>query len=249
MQKEQAYFFNLFTSVLFGLVPVFIMIFLWNAIYQSGGQVSSFSTQEIISYFFASFLISSFVDASGIAIEISRDIRTGNINNLILKPISHCSYMFQKLIGQKLYFLLLMLIPSFLFCILFHWQLSFHLSRIPLFFIAIFTAFILNYLIYYLIGILSFWFLENGGIIQLWRNLTSIISGEKIPLFLFPLCIQHLFFFLPFRYTIYYPISVFIEPEIRGEELLIAWIWIILLYLISLFLWRKGVNLNEGVGI
>lgn len=249
MKSEKIYLFNFISSSIFGFIPVVVMLFVWNAVFNSGGKVSDLDSYHIVTYYFFSYITASLVNATAIARDISMDIRTGTINNVLLKPVSYMQYVFHRHLGQKSFLCLVLVIPASVFYLVFRNHITIYFSRIILFAGALVLAFILNFLLYYLIGILSFWFMDNGGLIQLWSNLLSITSGERFPLFLFPASIQLILGFFPFKYTVYFPVSIMVEPQVAYGNFGVMLLWIIVLGGIVKLLWNKGCEMNEGVGI
>ena len=249
IKSETSYVFNTMSASILGLLPVVIIIFLWKAVLKNGGSINNLGLEQIISYYFAAYIVSCIVDASEIAREISTSIRAGQINNFLIKPLSYRRYMLQKHIGKKIFQIITLSIPSIIFYCIYRENIYIEFNHLGWFFLSLIMALLLNFYIFFFIGILSFWFIENGGLIQLWKNIMQIITGEKIPLYLFPAAVQAVFFILPFKYVVYFPVSILLEKNMDYGSLLVQAVWLLVMLLIVRITWDRGCRMNEGVGI
>ncbi|KYH34836.1 hypothetical protein CLTEP_11510 [Clostridium tepidiprofundi DSM 19306] len=247
--ERKIYMFNTVMSVLLGFIPVLVMIFLWNAIYKSGLKIDDFNKNSIITYFFLVYIVSNITEASNIARKISGDIRSGAINNILIKPINHLKYTFLLYLSDKIIDTIITIIPSIVFAFLARKYITINLHKMVPFLLALIIGCILNFLIYYIIGLSSFWSINNGGIIQLWNNLIAIVSGNKFPISFLPIFFQKILILLPFEYTVYLPISILLGKTLSVTTIMIEFCWIIVMYILSKIIWKKGVALNEGVGM
>ena len=249
IKSETSYVFNTMSASVLGMLPVVIMIFLWKAVLKSGGIINDLRLEQIISYYFVAYIVSCIVDASEIAREISMSIRAGQINNFLIKPLSYPKYMLQKHVGKKIFQVITISIPSVIFYYIYSENINIQFNHLGWFLFSLIMAVLLNFYIFFFIGILSFWFIENGGLIQLWRNVMQIITGEKIPLYLFPVTVQAAFFILPFKYVVYFPVSILLEKNVDYGSLLVQVAWLLVMLLIVRITWNRGCRINEGVGI
>jgi len=248
-RERKVYMFNTVMSVLLGFIPVLIMIFLWNKIYESGLKIDNFNKNSIITYFFWVYIVSNITEASTIARKISEDIRSGSINNVLIKPINHLRYTFLLYLCEKIVDTIIIVIPSSIFALLARDYISIDPQKIAPFLLVLILGCILNFLIYYIIGLSSFWSVNNNGIIQLWKNLISIVSGNKFPITFLPMFFQNILIVLPFEYTVYLPISILLGKSLSITIIIIELFWIIFMYILSKIIWKNGVALNEGVGM
>ena len=157
--------------------------------------------------------------------------------------------MLQKHIGKKIFQIITLSIPSIIFYCIYRENIYIEFNHLGWFFLSLIMALLLNFYIFFFIGILSFWFIENGGLIQLWKNIMQIITGEKIPLYLFPAAVQAVFFILPFKYVVYFPVSILLEKNMDYGSLLVQAVWLLVMLLIVRITWDRGCRMNEGVGI
>ena len=95
LQNILVYRVNFLFRSVFGLIPLMATIYLWRAIYagkDSGDRVAGYTLASMISY----YLVVTFVDMLTAVNEddwqIAADIKDGNINQFLLKPIDYLIY-------------------------------------------------------------------------------------------------------------------------------------------------------------
>jgi ABC-2 type transport system permease protein len=126
----------------------------------------------------------------------------------------------------------------------------------PLWAIAsIALGFLMMFLINYSAGILAFWLTRTDGIRSLLRFIRDILAGVFVPLSFFPIAVQKALFFLPFQFTAYVPVRVFIGSyELAGISMDIPLIVglqaaaVLAMWGLSWLLFRLGIRRYTGVG-
>ena len=130
-------------------------------------------------------------------------------------------------------------------------SLNTSLGNILLFLPPILAALILNFFIFLCVSTLAFWLTEIWAAFLGMNLAINILSGGIFPLDIFGETALKFFDLLPFKYTIYYPISILNGRISSGEVfqgLIVQCIWIGLLYLLSKALWNKGMKKYVAVG-
>ncbi len=204
---------------------------------------------NLVIYF---LLVSVIGAAAGFdAHNVATDIRDGDINPFLLKPVS---YMWLKFTATFPHSLLKLSVGILIFISLRFLGLSFSSSAsdLILFFVALFLSILGNYLIYFAVGLFAFWTKHIFGLASIVSIGSSLVSGRIIPLELLPPSIIFLSNFLPFRYFIFFPVQIFMNKLILPEilsGLAMEIFWITILYLLSLLVWKTGQKQLEAVGI
>lgn len=141
------------------LIPSLVMFYLWSVILKDGQTVGGFNKSQLIIYYLGVNLINSFVWYA-IDWELNDDIHSGELSNIIHRPISIQSYYFFKMIGDRLANLL-MLLPFLLIGLAFiigkNLLIVSFLKAIELI-VSIILAMVLWFLFSYIIGCAAYWF-------------------------------------------------------------------------------------------
>jgi ABC-2 type transport system permease protein len=126
--------------------------------------------------------------------------------------------------------------------------LSFHASPVSLYGVLMFMptllfALILNFLIFFCVGMWAFWLSEIGFLFEAVRIVIVVLSGGIFPLEIFGSTVCGLLKYLPFAYAVGFPVDVLIGT-VTGPAVIIGLvsqiIWIGLLLLFSGYLWNIG---------
>lgn len=124
------------------------------------------------------------------------------------------------------------------------------LPNVLLFFLSMFLAVTLNFLIFFCVGILAFWFSEVSYLFMSISALINLTGGGLFPLDVFGPVINGILNYLSFKYTIYFQISILktdnIEYICRG--LVIQLLWICILVVVGNIWWNRGMNKYISAG-
>ena len=90
LQNTFVYRWNYFLRALFGLIPLAGTIFLWRAIFQEpGGKgFGGYDYGSMIYYYLLTILVSNLVTPTEDDWQIAADIREGQINSFLTKPLA-----------------------------------------------------------------------------------------------------------------------------------------------------------------
>lgn len=251
--KEAAvYRENVRLNFFFGLIPLLINIYLWSAIYRSkGNTIGGYTYSQMITYFFLVFIITKLTDNRNLAVQLSELIQEGTLNNSLLKPVNFITYQFSLIFSEKVVLFLNISIPLLIFILLLRNYIVINLSQILMFMVSVFLSLVLNYIIYFIIGTLTVWLEEISALLDLWRNVTSFLSGAIFPLTLLTPKIRMIISFLPFKYTVFVPIDIYMGNLTGNDlikELFIQIVWIVILAIVLKLVWRKAIEDYSGYG-
>ena len=248
------YRINFLISLISAAYPIFIQSFLWAAIFQSSDQplVYGFTFRQMIAYTFMAGLVTRLV-RTGFEYEIMDDVKTGKYSRFLVQPLGYfpyrvCSFFGEKLPGQVMILTILALVMTLLVTF---WGASFGFVRILAFLVAILLATALNFLIFYCISAMSFWIVDVGFLFEGIRIVTVLLAGGIFPLQVFGELFNQISNWLPFKYTVNYPINVLngmITPAGILQGTLIQLLWMGICLGLASFLWRLGSRRYVAVG-
>src|SRR4051812_28746854 len=120
LQNTFVYRWNYFLRALFGLIPLAGTIFLWRAVFkESGGGLHGYDYGSMIYYYLLTILVSNLVSPTEDEFQIAADIREGQINALLTKPMSYLAYRTSIFLSARLVYSFVTLPPIALIFIYF----------------------------------------------------------------------------------------------------------------------------------
>ncbi|MGQ9638639.1 MAG: ABC transporter permease [Thermodesulfobacteriota bacterium] len=250
-----AYRVNFFMEVLSGIFTSLIVILLWLAIYRSSGQqiIGGYSLPEMVTYLLGGGLINSFILSTAENPETSQNIQDGTLSTFLIKPLNPYVVWFTRDLGTKAFYFFLGLIGYLVVAFFFRDYLlgvsSFR--HLFLFILALILSSLLQFFLFEALSLLSFWVENTYGLRFTMRVIMEVVGGAIIPLSFFPEILQKIFEFLPFPFMIYLPMKIYLGkialPEVWIEFLKEA-AWIIVLSILNLIIWKKGIRQYVAMG-
>ncbi len=120
LQNTFVYRWNYFLRALFGLIPLAGTVFLWSAVFKErGGGLHGYDYGSMIYYYLLTLLVSNLVVPTEDEFQIAADIRDGQINALLTKPMSYLAYRTSIFLSGRLVYSLVTLPPIALIFIYF----------------------------------------------------------------------------------------------------------------------------------
>ena len=232
-------FISLFSS--------FISYFLWMAIYGSSesGVIGNLTQNEMVVYIFMVYITSSLVSIS-VSTWVGYDVVEGRVAMNLIKPIDYRASLIAQALGDMLYHLV---VPSIFIWIGIEIYKVFvlgmpvvSLPTLVLYICSVLLSFLLYVLFDFCFGMLAFFTTYIFGLRMAKSALLSFLTGQLIPISLFPEVTQRIFDCLPFSSMIYTPVMIYLG-KYTGSEL--AWalgrqfIWVILLYWGGSLIWKQ----------
>ena len=248
------YRLNFAFSILSAIAPVVIQTALWTRLYApgSGDTLFGFTFSQMIAYTVVANLVSRLV-RTGFEYELNADIRTGGLDRYLVKPIGYFGFRLCVFLGSKS-------VPTGLNLVLLAgaaWALNAVLG-VPVsvmaafaFVASIVVAFILNFLIFWCVGMAGFWLTEIGFLFEAARIVIITASGGIFPLAVFGSRGQAVLGTLPFRFTIQFPTELLcgrIPAAQVPAEFGLALLWIGALAVLARVLWNAGIRRFAAVG-
>jgi len=225
------------------VLRVYILRALWTALYAQNAAPINLPLHSMITYATIAMLMSLILEVDGTRL-IREKLREGTIATDLMKPISVPLYFFSDGIGQTLLHAILV-VPSLL-CAL----LLVHIDLAPP---ATFAAFLLafsvgygvNFFLNFLMNCVAFWTLETFAAQLIVRWVSDLLSGQVIPLMLFPGIVGRIVFALPFAAIYSTPLLIYvgvIPPAQWAASIAIQLMWLVLFAALSTMVWRAASN-------
>lgn len=255
MGVEQAleYRVSFFLSMLSAAFPVIIQTTMWNYLYKYSDAVAIFGYQqgEILLYTLLATIVSQLIGA-GVEKEVNRDIKMGGLNKYLIRPVAYKRYQFFHFLGQKVPRVMIVAPVMAVIIILAFWQgLPVSAGRVIAFLVSLGLALVLNFSVFYCIGLLAFWLTDVDKLFGTIRIVLTVVSGGVFPLDIFGGLVETLVNLLPFGYTTQFPVNI-INGRFGWERMGIGFAvqigWIFFFVCLGEYMWKHGVKRYAAVG-
>ncbi len=229
----------------------FVYLVLWRAVATAqGGSVGEYTTGEFAAYYIA-FLLVNQATYTWIMYEYEFQIRQGWLSPALLRPVHPVHADIAQNVSTKLIGLPVILLAASALVLAFRPVAHLQLWAILLFLPALLLAFLIRFLVEWLLAMMAFWVTRVSAINQIYFVLVLFLSGEIAPLELFPRAIQVLATVLPFRWMIGFPIELALgrlTPLDAAVGLVAQLAWLAVAYGLATVVWRRGIRAYSAVG-
>jgi len=254
LQNTFVYRWNYFLRAVFGLIPLAGTVFLWNAVFKErGGGLHGYDYGSMIYYYLLALLISNLVTPTEDEWQIASDIREGQINALLTKPMSYLAYRFSIFLSGTLVYTAVTLPPIVLIFLYFRHYITPPEHDITYVFttVSILMSALIQFFITYSLAMMAFWILEISTIVFIVYSFEYFLGGQMFPIDIMPAGIQAAMKWLPFYYELFCPVAIFLE-RLKGVELMQAFAiqtgWLFLTWAAARTMWRRGLGHYQAVG-
>ena len=245
LQYRSAAIAGVFTQIFFGLV--FIMVYL--AFYQSSSVVQAMTIEEVVTFIWLQQAFFALIYLPHKDKEIINMIKTGDVSYELCRPQNIYFKWYSKIYATKLSNTLLRFIPALLIAFIMPKPLNISnpesITALIIFIIAIILSSFLVTALITLYHVLVFYTLEADGVLNMFINISEILSGAIIPLPFFPTFLRKIALNLPFHYTTDLPFRLYTGniPHIEAYPLLIKeLVWITIIILLGYLLTKNALK-------
>lgn len=236
------------TSFILNMIsPIIVLcgqVLLWKGIFKlnNASDFADMSRNAMFSYILIAFVLNNSLNWST-ENSLSKDIRNGTVVSKMIRPTTFLSQniadMFGGVLIQGLFYTLLVIVIFFiaakdLFMPSFSNLLLFALSAI--------LGMILRLMINDFFSLLCFFVTGYLGIAWLKNAITNFFSGAMIPITLFPVTLKSIAGYLPFKYMIQVPISIFLGEYTFADGIktyTVQILWILFFIILHCLIYRK----------
>lgn len=247
----EAYRYRVYPSELLAIVArriteVTLYITFWLII--SRYSTVTISAQGIIGYYLIiNGLTSFFFTQMGAGSDLIKQIRTGELNQVLIKPMPALLSPFASRTGKNFINLILGLLQVVIGIIIAGGLGNSNYYLLP---VLIFNALVINIALNIILGCLGFYFIEAGGIKNMFLHIISLCGGVLMPLFFMPTAVANaLQIFTPFP-AAQYQLTIFLQGQypLNYWFVLIGFFWAIATMFLALKFWQFSLSKYEAVG-
>lgn len=252
VQEAAAYRVNHILSFLVAAVPLLALLLLWDQVIAPQGRLVGFSRGEMLTYF---ILTRWLYELTGPAVwgDITHEIYQGDLAFHLLRPQRYDLYHFALILGSKLPYALVglgVVVPLAL-SVGAAWVWPPTVGAWVAFGVSTALAMALAYAFTFLFSLSAFWLEDSDGVSLLVDFVVPLAAGALLPLDLFPRPVAALLHALPFAQLLYFPAQVYLG-RVSGAAWLsgigIQLAWLVGLFLLNGWVWRRGLRRFRAVG-
>ncbi|MDZ4852418.1 MAG: ABC-2 family transporter protein [Pirellulaceae bacterium] len=248
-------------GTLMRFLPIITQIFLWWAIFQSinptqpeKATLVGYTFPDMVAYYLLTMLGRAFSSMPGLASNIARQIREGEIKRFLVQPVDLIGYLLLSRVAHKLAYYSVATLP---FALVFFLCRSFFTDGFPsgmqflAFILSLLMSFVLGFFLEACIGLAGFWFMEISSLLFVYMLFSFFLSGHMFPLDILPEPWLSIVQYLPLKYLAYFPAAVFLG-KVQGAQLwldmAVLFGWTIGFMVLSRYLYSAGLRRYSGYG-
>lgn len=234
LQYRAAAIAGISTQLFFG----FVNLLVYMAFYSSGSSTDvGITIEQLTTYLWLNQTFFALIYIWYRDADLIKMIRNGDIAYELCRPSNLYAMWFTRIYASKLSQALLRGIPLLIIASLLPkpYRLTYpNIQTILIFIIALVISSLLISAIIVLIYVISCYLLDESGIFGIFSTISDILSGQAIPLALFPKFLSKIVSFLPFAYISDFAFRVFCQnitgiAIIKGFIINIVWLLIIII--------------------
>ena len=240
--KRSAYRFNHLMSILNTCLQIFIFWGIYKALYGGRDEVDGI-TMVMVS---TSFILSMGLKAVFYVDDyfLPSKVWDGSIANEFLRPVSFRGRMLAENSGNAIFNIIFLFLPALIISIvLIGIQPPKNVAMFFLFFLSAMLGYGVLWTISFVVQAASFWAINVWSLATLKDVLVNVFSGTMIPLWFMPEWIYEALKATPFPYIYFTPVQIYLGQLSFSEILkqcIVQLVWILLIYLLGSFLWKRG---------
>ena len=235
-----AYRLRYYTGIVTYFIYVSVYYFIWKAIFAHSAHIEGFNFSQILTYVAVGWIIRSFY-FNNIDQDIATQVTEGTLVMNLIKPVSLQGLLTAVALGQAVFRLALLTLPSALVLMLVYpIRKPASLLHFVAFFASSFLSFFIVAAINFAVGTFAIRLKSILGLLRAKYFLLELFSGLLLPISFFPHSIQKAMAVMPFQYISYVPVLLYLG-KINGSTILwqlgIQVFWVLALAAIGHGMW------------
>jgi ABC-2 type transport system permease protein len=219
-----------------------VMLALWSEVAREA-PVGNFGEKEFVAYFLATLVV-RILTGSWVVWEMNTEIRQGDLGMRLLRPIHpFLHYATDNLAALPLRALFTLPVVALALVWVGRGHVTTDLPHLAIALVGTLGAWAVVFSAMLVVGSLGLFWESSLALYDLWLGLFFIFSGYLMPLSFFPGWLRVVSYWLPFRYTLAFPVETMLglaSLEEALRSLLVQWVYVAGLLGLALTLWRRG---------
>lgn len=240
--------------VLLGTIPLVAAYVLWTAVfrYSSSPTIAGYNFSELITYQFMATMLFQINLPWSVQSQVSAEIRLGEINRYLLRPIPYGPFRALRYAGYNTVFVSLWIVPTALILLSLGDDLVFVSAEMTMYaLIGAALGFWLQFVIVYCLALNAFWFDEVFGLFLCYQLISRFSSGELVPLELLPGWLYDALQYTPFPGIAWAPLRTYLgklSPDEILRHITTTACWLVAFMCLARWLWWRGIRKYSAFG-
>lgn len=249
-QDATAYRIEFLIEILgYAFVPAAIQMVLWYAIFKVGGvsSVQGMQYADMILYTLVSMLFSQ-VRGGDHDFELQEMIREGNLSNYLLRPVGVVEFVYIRGAASRLFVAMISLVLG---CIASAFITELSVVRMLSAMLIAVMGNIIHYQLGAILATTAFYWEEAFSVLMVKNMVVGLLSGELLPLNLFPKSFEWVWKSTPFYLYVFGPVQIALGKWTYGqflESFIIGAAWMIALFFGIRLSWKVGLKKYVSIG-
>ena len=234
------------------VLTALIEVAFWSAVFKSQSnstEVGGFTLSSYLSYAIWASFMARISSNWMYEFRMTEEIEMGSLSTLLLRPMNFFEYYLSQFLGYKFVTTLIsLMIPALL---IYELGLPTLWTRLGLSLILTFYYLIFLYLVSFIVSTLAFHMTKIHGITVAKNLMLLILSGELLPIDLFPEPYRNWLLHLPFSNGVFVPVA-YVCGRIELEQMIGGFVsisvGILVLAALAHFFWMQGLKSYLGTG-
>lgn len=233
------------------LLPTFVQSILWRAVIEStpDGQIAGYDYDAMFRYVVASLLVANVVKVDAIERQIANAIKDGTLNKFLAQPVDFGFYNLMTFLADST--------PTIVGGALVYAAMlgSGFVSATAIQIVSgvavLSCAALISFWLSFIIATLAFYMDEVWTLFVMKGMALWLLTGQIIPLDLFPESAQRILKWLPFGYLAFAPTKMLLGDYSTDEIAFSVWVvfsWTLGLYLLHKFFWSYALRQYSAFG-
>lgn len=235
-------------------LPIVTQIFLWTAVFANANSMAGYTRNDVVAYYLLTMVARAFSSMPGLASNVARMIRDGEIKKFLIQPIDLIGFSLLARMGHKIVYYGIAILP---FAAVFYLCGNFFPRAWPTgnvwaaFIASLVLSFLLGFFLEMCLGLFGFWTLEISSLLFVYMLFNFFFSGHMFPLEVVPQPFRGWIEMLPLQYLAYFPAAVYLG-KVPADRLWIdvgvEALWVVFFIVLSRVLLAKGYKRYSGFG-
>jgi len=243
---------SLFIWMISQVLEPLVYLIVWSTVSNgsSTGNVGGYTAQGFAAYYLTLMLVNQ-ATYTWIMYEYEYRIRQGFLSFALLKPVHPIHSDISDNLSSKLITMPILMVIAGGLALFFKPTAAVTLWSVLAFIPALILAFLVRFLLEWTLALAAFWTTRVSAINQVYFVLMLFLSGQFVPLTLFPHWLQVTADIFPFQWTVGFPVELVLgelTPLRALEGISAQVVWLVISLALIRVVWRAGVRVYSAVG-
>jgi ABC-2 type transport system permease protein len=227
-----------------------IMLVVWLSIAE-GGSINGYTPADFVTYFMIGWLVRN-LTAVWASWELDFAIREGRLSPMLLRPIHPIHNDIAANWVEK-GLRLAIVVPVVTVVLIATPGVNVLLTPLNIiaFAVSVIGAWLILFMIDYLIGMLAFWTTQTSAFIVAFDGIRLVLTGIIAPLTMFPQAAQDVLRWTPFPYMLFFSVDMAMG-RLTSDQMLfgfvVQWVWVVGCIAAVALVWKLAIRSYSAVG-